>query len=121
MKLKWMLLVIGLSLSDILVGATFKQKIELTVGKAHDQAHRSPESYGFQASLDGSALRVEQKRLSELPSFTITIINRNTNRIVFTAVCTVAEYFIDLVHFSSGEYRLEIESELILLESSLSL
>lgn len=116
-----MLLVIGLSCSGVAAGATLRSEIGLTFNKHYDKGHRSVTSQDFQAFLDTSLLSVEQINSAESATFTVTITNVSTGKIAFTAVSGEPTYCIDLNKLSSGEYRIEIETEPFSLLGSFTL
>lgn len=111
MKLKLALLVIGLSVFNIAVGAIY----EVDIQKNYDKNQRSSTLLDFYAFLDASQLTIKQGNLPETVVFTVTLINASTGEILFKNVSRESTYSVDLSQVPLGEYRIEIDTEFISL------
>lgn len=73
MKLKLLLLIVGLGMSEMVIGAILSKKIEVALIEKYVIGHRSVTSQDFQAFLDTSLLSVEQINSAEPTTFAVAI------------------------------------------------
>lgn len=115
MKLKLALLVIGLSIFNIAIGAIMSKKEAVILQTKYNDEQRNLASHDFYAFLDASQLTIKRGNLSETVVFTVTLINASTGEILFKNVLRESTYSVDLSQAPLGEYRIEIDTEFISL------
>lgn len=113
--MKLVLLVIGLSIFNIAVGAIMDKREEVNLQINYDEEQRNLASHDFYAFLDVALLTIEQGSSSELATFTVSIISVSTGEVLSKTVSHESAYCVDLSQTPSGEYRIEIDTEFISL------